>query len=196
MDGIKFDFSNLVKMERSDWMTWLDVTPDDEKSFKILGIGVTDLAIAYNPSVDSEKWIIEKTARHIHQSNEKQASVSQSIYEGDPCYEFVDKGRNKLNYKTHILDVNMKKKSGDNKYYAELTDGLITITSHMGENATIEYDLYWEGDTQTGTVDISTGTPVFTPDVQTLSAIASAARNTVTVDPTKTTSNKKSSEEF
>lgn len=195
MDGVKFDFSNLVKMERSDWMTWLDTTPNSEMTFNILGIGVTDLAIAYNPSVDSEKWIIEKTARHIHSSNEKQASVSQSIYEGDPCYEFVDAGRNKLNYKTRILDVNMKKKVDDNKFYAELTDGLITITSHMGENAVIEYDLYWEGDTQTGSVDVSSGTPVFTPDAKTLSIQASAAKNTVTIDPTKT-SKKATNEEF
>lgn len=182
---MNFDFKNLVKMERSDWMTFLDTTPNSEYTFDILGIGITDLAVAYNPSVESEKWIIEKTARHIHQSNEKQASVSQSIYDGDPCYEFVDAGRNKLNYKTHILDVNMKKTVSDGKYYAELTDGLITITSHMGEDATIEYDLYWEGDTQTGSVDISSGTPVFTPDAKTLSVKASAT-NVVTVDPTKT----------
>lgn len=199
MDGVKFDFSNLVKMERSEWFTYLDTTPDSESTYNILGIGITELSQSYNPSVESEKWIIEKTARHIHQSNEKQASVSQSIYLGDPCYEFVEAGRDKLNYKTHILDINMKKKVDGDKFYAELSDGLITITSFMSDTATIEYDLYWEGDKTVGSVDMSTGKPVFTPSTQTLAMQAEEASRIVTVDPTtntKTSTKKTTSEEF
>lgn len=156
----------MRKMNRSEFVTYLDVTPDASASYELLGVGITDLSIAYNPSVDSEKWIIEDVARHIHQSNEKQASVSQSIYVGDPCYEFVEKGLDKLNYKTHILNINRAKEISDGKYYADLSDGLISITSYMGENATIEYDLYWEGDKKTGSVTFGEdGKPVFVEDV-------------------------------
>lgn len=156
----------MRKMNRSEFVTYLDVTPDASASYELLGIGITDLSIAYNPSVDSEKWIIEDVARHIHQSNEKQASVSQSIYVGDPCYEFVEKGLDKLNYKTHILNINRAKEISDGKYYADLSDGLVSITSYMGENATIEYDLYWEGDKKTGSVTFGEdGKPVFEADV-------------------------------
>lgn len=156
----------MRKMNRSEFVTYLDVTPDASASYELLGVGITDLSIAYNPSVDSEKWIIEDVARHIHQSNEKQASVSQSIYVGDPCYEFVEKGLDKLNYKTHILNINRAKEISDGKYYADLSDGLISITSYMGENATIEYDLYWEGDKKTGSVTFGEdGKPVFSEDV-------------------------------
>lgn len=196
MDGIKFDFSNLVKMERSDWITYLDTNPSEKTpTYNVLGIGITELSVAYNPSVDSEKWIIEKTARHIHSSNEKQASVSQSIYKGDPCYEFVEKGRDTLNYKTHILDIDMSRKVDGNKFYAELSDGLITVTSFMSDTATIEYDLYWEGDKTVGSVDISSGTPVFTASAQAVALKAEENSKVVTVDPTKASS-KSNKDEF
>ena len=50
-------------------------------------------------------------------------------------------------------------------YPAKLTDGIITITSYMGENAEIEYDLYYDGDAVEGTVTIADGVPTFTPSV-------------------------------
>lgn len=156
----------MRKMRRSEFVTYLDITPEQENmTFKILGVGITDLSIAYNPNVESEKWIIEDVARHIHESNEKTASVSQSIYVDEPCYEFVEGGLDKLNYKTHILNINSAKEISDGVFKADLSDGLISITNYMGENATIEYDLYWEGDKTPGTVSFdSSGNPVFTPD--------------------------------
>lgn len=157
----------MKKMNRSEFITYLDVTPETTPTFEKLGIGITDLSIAYNPSVESEKWIIEDVARHIHESNEKQASVSQSIYIGDPCYEFVEKGLDKLNYKTHILNINRAKELSDGTFAADLSDGLISITSYMGENATIEYDLYFEGDKKVGSVSFDEdGKPVFTETVE------------------------------
>lgn len=156
----------IRKMNRSEFVTYLDTTPEaSSMNFAILGVGVTDMAISYNPSVESEKWIIEDTARHIHESNEKQSSVSQSIYVGDPCYEFVEKGLDKLNYKTHILNVNRAKELSEGEYYADLSDGLISITSYMGENATIEYDLYFEGTKKVGSVQFDeSGKPTFTEE--------------------------------
>lgn len=152
----------MEKMNRSEFVTYLDTTPNSDATYKILGIGVTDYAISYNPSVETEKWIIEDTARHIHQSNEKQSSVSQSIYKDDDCYKFVEAGLDKLNYRTNILDINMATKNSDGTYPAKLSAGIVAITSYMGENATIEYDLYYDGDAKIGTVDMSSGTPVFT----------------------------------
>lgn len=153
------------KMNRSDWLTYLDVTPTaTTMSLKVLGVGITEMAIAYNPTVDSEKWIIEDAARHIHNGNEKQASVSQTIYKNDPCYQFVKEGRDKLNYRTHIVDVDKTNELSDGVFYAELTNGIIAITSWMGENAVVEYDLYYEGDKVVGSVSFDAqGKPTFTP---------------------------------
>lgn len=158
---------NIEKLDRDQFLTFLDTTPSAENpTFAVLGIGVTDYGISYNPQVDQEKWIIEKNARNIHNSNQKQGSVSQTIYKNDPCFEFIANGRDKLNYKTHILDIDGWNGSGTGTsatYPAKLSDGLITITQFMNEDAVIEYDLYYDGDTKEGTVTFNeNGIPTFT----------------------------------
>ena len=155
-DGIK-------KIERSQFLTYLDTTPNgNSATWKILGVGVNEFAISYNPQVDTEKWIIEDNARNDHSSNQKQGSVTQKCYKGDPCFEFVANGRDKLNYKTQILDVDTWNGTGSS-YPATLSQGIVTVTSYMGENAEIEYDLYYDGDAVPGTVSIAGGVPTFTP---------------------------------
>ena len=105
------DNTSYVEMNRDEWTTYLDTTPEaQDMTLTILGVGITDFGVAYNPSVEGEKWIIERTARHNHESNEKTGSVSQSIYINDPCYKFVEAGRDKLNYRTHIVDIDMTRK--------------------------------------------------------------------------------------
>lgn len=156
---------NLQKIERSQFLTFLDTTPSaSNPTWKVLGIGITDYGISYNPQVDTEKWIIEDNARSDHSSNQKQGSVSQKCYKGDPVFEFVQAGRDKLNYKTHILDID-RYNGSNGTYPAKMSDGKIAITQFMNENAVIEYDLYYDGDEIEGTVTITDGVPVFTPTV-------------------------------
>lgn len=156
--------SNIEKIERSQFLTFIDTTPSSTATYKILGIGVTDFAISYNPQVDTEKWIIEDNARTSHNSNEKQGSVTQTAYKNDALFEFVNSCRDKLNCKTHILDVDMWNGSGSS-YPATLSDGKVVVTSYMGETGQIEYDLYYEGNATPGTVTITDGVPTFTPSV-------------------------------
>lgn len=157
----------IEKIDRDQFLTYLDVTPSgNTRDWAILGVGITDYGISYNPQIDQEKWIIEKNARNIHSSNQKQGSVSQTAYKGDKVFEFIADGRDKLNFKTHILDIDMW--NGNNGVYpAKMSDGLIGITQFMNENAVVEYDLYYDGDSIEGTVtvDSQTGKPVFTPTV-------------------------------
>lgn len=152
----------ITKMDRDEFLTFLDVTPSAlTNDFEVLGVGVTDYGISYNPQVDQEKWIIEKNARNIHKSNQKQGSVSQTIYKGDPCFDFVKEARDKTNYKTNILDVDLFDGTGST-YPATLSEGLIAITQFMNEDAVIEYDLYYNGDAKVGTVTFdSDGKPTF-----------------------------------
>ena len=156
----------ITKMDRDEFLTFLDVTPSAQTmDFEVLGIGVSDYGISYNPQVEQQKWIIEKNARNIHMSNQKQGSVAQTIYKGDPCFAFVKGARDKINYKTHILDVDMFDGSGSS-YPATLSEGLITITQFMNEDAVIEYDLYYTGHPVEGTVVFDeSGVPTFTPNI-------------------------------
>lgn len=152
----------IKKIERSQFVTFLDTTPTSTETWNLFGVGVTEYAIGYNPQVDTEKWIIENNARSDHSSNQKQSSITQKCFKGDPCFEFIAKGRDKLNYVTHILDIDVWN-GVDGTYPAKKSDGKIAITSWMGENAQIEADVYYDGDPIEGTVTFSDGTPTFTP---------------------------------
>lgn len=166
IDMSKLIPEDIEKLDRDNSLvTFLDVTPSENSmTLEVLGIGITDYGISYNPQVEQEKWIIEKNARNIHESNQKQGSVSQTAYKGDPIFDFVEKGRDVLNYKTHIVDVDIFAGEGG-IYPAKMTDGLIAITQFMNENAVVEYDLYYDGDPIEGTVTFNAGTgkAEFTP---------------------------------
>lgn len=154
--------SDIEKIKRSQFITYLDTTPSSSATWKLLGIGITEYGIAFNPVVDSEKWIIEDNARTDHSSNQKQSTVSQKCYKNDPVFEFVNAGRDQLNYKSHVLDIDAWNGTGST-YPAKMNDVIITVTNYMGENAEIEYDIYYDGDAVEGTVTIADGVPTFTP---------------------------------
>lgn len=153
----------ITKIKRSEFLTYLDTTPSTSATWKILGVGITDYAISYNPQVDTEKWIIEDNARTNHSSNQKQGSVSQTCYKNDDLFTFVQAGRDELNYKTHILDIDMWN-GNEGSYPAKMSDGIITVTSYGGEDQQIEWDLYYDGDAIEGTVTFSGGVPTFVPN--------------------------------
>ena len=91
--------ADLVKVNRSQFVTFLDTTPNaDNPTWAKLGVGITEYGIAFNPQIDTEKWIIEDNARNDHTSNQKQSSITQKIYKGDDCFAFINAGRDKLNY--------------------------------------------------------------------------------------------------
>lgn len=154
---------DIQKINRSQWLTYLDTTPNaNSPTWNVLGIGITDYSVDFNPQVDTEKWIIEDNARSDHTANEKQGSVTQKTYKGDNLFEFVAEGRDELNYKTHILDIDRWNGTGTT-YPAKMSDGKIVITSILGENSEIEYDIYYDGNAVEGTVTIADGVPTFTP---------------------------------
>lgn len=152
---------NIQKIKRSQFLTFIDTTPDgSSRTWAVLGVGVDEYAVSYNPQVDTEKWIIEDNARNDHTSNQKQGSVTQKCYKGDPEFEFIAAGRDQLNYKTKALDIDTWNGTSGS-YPAKQSDVIITITSYSGEE--IEYDIYYDGDPTEGTASIAGGTPTFTP---------------------------------
>ena len=151
--------SDIEKNKRSQYQKFLDITPNSTASWKVIGIGISEANVEYNPQVDTEKWIIEDTARSDHSSNQKQLSVTQKCYKGDPEFEFINSGRDKLNYVSHILEIDTWNGNGGS-YPAKKSDCLITVTSYSGEE--IEYTIYFNGDPTDGTATISDGVPSFT----------------------------------
>ena len=154
--------SNIEKIKRSQFIKYIDTTPSSTATWKVVGIGITEANIDYNPQVDSEKWIIEDTARNDHTGNQKQIAITQKCYKNDPEFEFVNGCRDKLNNKTHILEIDMW--NGNNgSYPAKQSDGIVAVTNYSGEE--IQYTLYFDGDAVDGTATVSDGVPSFTPSV-------------------------------
>lgn len=153
----------ISKIDRSQFLTFLNTTPSSTATWSVLGVGITEYGIDYNPQVDTEKWIIEDSARNDHTSNQKQGSVSQKCYKGDAVFEFINAGRDVLNYKTQVLDVD-RWNGSSGTYPAKQNDVIITITKYMGEGAEIEYDIYYNGDPIVGTVTFSGTEPTFEPE--------------------------------
>jgi hypothetical protein len=154
--------SGIEKIDRSQFVTYLDVTPNSTATYKILGVGITAYGIDYNPQVDTEKWIIEDNARNDHKSNQKSGSVTQKAYKGDGVFEFVVAGRDKLNYASHILDIDRWDGEG-NSFPAKYSDVIIAITKYMDEDAQVEYEIHYNGDPVEGNVTFIDGVPTFTP---------------------------------
>lgn len=155
--------TGIEKIKRSQFLTYLNTTPSLQTyKWDVLGVGITEYGISFNPQVDTEKWIIEDNARTDHSSNQKQGSVSQKCYKGDAVFEFINAGRDQLNYKTQILDIDRWNGTGTS-YPAKMNDVIITVTNYMGEDASIEYDIYYDGDATEGTVTFTGSTPTFTP---------------------------------
>ena len=153
--------TNIEKIKNSQYLRYIDTTPTAQSpTWTVVGIGVTELATEYNAQVDTEQWIIEDSARNDHTGNQKSSSVTQKCYKNDPEFEFVNAGRDKLNYKTHILEIDMWDKDSNNKYSAKMSDGLITVSSYSGGE--IEYDLMFDGDPEEGKATVADGVPTFT----------------------------------
>ena len=155
--------SDIEKIKRSQFLTFLDITPNaNAETWAPLGVGVDEYEVSFNPQVDTEKWIIEDNARNDHTSNQKQGSVTQKCYKGDRAFEYIAAGRDKLNYKTHVLDIDTWNGS-NGSYPAKKSDAIITVTSYSGEQ--IEYDIYYDGDPTEGACTIADGVPTFAPSV-------------------------------
>ena len=153
--------SNIEKIKRSRYQKFLDITPNSTASWKVIGIGVSEASVDFGAQVDTEKWIIEDNARNDHTSNQKQLSVTQKCYKNDPEFEYINLGRDKLNYTSHILEIDTWNGNGSN-YPSKKSDCLITINSYSGEE--IEYTIYFNGDPTEGMSTISDGVPTFTPN--------------------------------
>lgn len=157
-----FDTSNMKKILESQFVRFIDTTPTATNPTWALVAAVEEdnAAIEYNPNIERIKYIVDDAARTDHTSNDKQMSVPYQAYKGDPCFEFVNEGRDKLNYVTHLLEVDLWNETSGS-YSAKMSDATIGITSYNGK--TIEFDVYADGDPTNGTVTITDNTPTFTP---------------------------------
>lgn len=157
---MKFDTSDYTKISEDQFVRFIDTTPSAQAPTWVLVAAVEEggAGIDYNPNIDRLKLIVNQNATSNHTSNDKQMNVTYLAYKGDPCFAFVNAGRDKLNYKTRLLEVDLWDETNDS-YSAKMSDATIAVTSYHGD--TIEFDLYSDGDPDDGVVTISNSVPTF-----------------------------------
>lgn len=160
---MRFDTNNMEKILESDFLRFIDTTPNAQTPTWVLVAAVEEgeAGIDYNIDTERTKLIVNKGSISNQNGMDKQMSVPYLAYKNDPCYEFVNAGRDKLNYKTRVLEVDMWDEN-DNKYTAKMSNATIGITSYHGD--TIEFDVFFDGDPTEGKVTMAGNTPTFTPN--------------------------------
>lgn len=159
---MKFDTNAYTKITEDQFVRFIDTTPTATNPTWALVSAVEEggAGIDYNPNIDRLKLIVNKNASTNHTSNDKQMSTTYLAYKEDPCFTFVNAGRDKLNYKTRFLEVDLWDETSGS-YSAKMSNATIGITSYHGD--TIEFDVYIDGDGEEGTVTVTNQTPTFTP---------------------------------
>jgi hypothetical protein len=159
---MKFDTNNYTKITEDQFVRFIDTTPTATTPTWVLVAAVEEggAGIDYNPNIDRLKLIVNQNATTNHTSNDKQMSVTYLAYKGDDCFEYVNGGRDKLNYKTRLLEVDLWDETSGS-YSAKMSNATIGITSYHGD--TIEFNVYADGDPTDGTVTVANNTPTFTP---------------------------------
>lgn len=157
---MRFDTNNMEKILESDFLRFIDTTPSAQNPTWVLIAAVEEgnASIEYNKNSDRTKLIVNKGATTNQTSMDKQMSVPYLAYKNDPCFEFVNAGRDELNYKTRILEVDFWDEAND-KYTAKMSNGTIDVTSYHGD--TIEFNLFFDGDPTDGKVTMTGNTPTF-----------------------------------
>lgn len=149
-------------VKRTQIATFLDTTPDGEATLSLLGLGITDYGQDYNPSVTTEKYIIDDNATNTLDSYSISASATQTCYKGDAVFDFVNNIRRKAlvgqDVRTNIYDVDKYNYTGEGNnrnFEATKYDCTIAINSYAkGERPSIEYTIYYNGTPTIGTVQI------------------------------------------
>lgn len=160
---INYTPADIEEIISKQFVRFIDTTPSaTNPTWAVVGVGVEDdnANISYNPEVDRVKWIIDKNARTNHRSNDKQMGVTQSSYKNDPCFEFVEAGRDAIGYKTRVLEIDTWNEVSTGNYASKMSNATIAVTEYSGNQ--INWDLYFDGDPVEGTSTISNGVPTFT----------------------------------
>lgn len=153
-----------IKVNREQFATYLNTTPTATTTWSLLGVGITSYGIAFNPQINTEKWIINSNATSDLVSNQKQGDVSQKIYDGDPCFEYIYSLMDKVGseVETEVLDIDIWNEVTTDNFKAKKSSCIIAINNYMAEEAVIEYSIYYNGDAEEGTVTFTEGVPTFT----------------------------------
>ena len=152
--------------KRSAFLLFINTKPDSSAgNYALVGDGVTELSIAYNPQTSTEQYIHQDTANTELTGYQPNAPVSAQVVKGDPAFEFINNMRKKLpigsDAHTDIVMVDVYETSSSGSFPASKQPVSIQIDSYGGAAAdplSIGYTINWRGQGTQGLFDPDTGT--------------------------------------
>lgn len=153
-----------MQAKRKDFAHYVDThLSGDTEEFTIEGIGVESLALDYNSEIDTFKSILDDVANNTFKSYSITSSIqNKRIEKTDPMWAYLNYLRKHcIAGETEFLEIDMTTENSGS-YDALLYKVLITISSFLGDDATISYSIAVNGTPKIGTATITDGVPTFT----------------------------------
>lgn len=153
----------MAKIPRSDILTYIDDTPDSE-NYVLLGVGVINGTINYNPNVLTETYIHQDTANISVESYAPTMPVEITMDDTDEACVYLDGLRVARavlgDAETTIVNVWNYESGGPTAAPAEQQAVSIQVDSFGGDGGQavkLSVTINYQGDPVAGTFNISTG---------------------------------------
>lgn len=151
--------------KRSAFKMFTNTTPGAEETYNIIGPGVTELSVSYNPQTSTEQYIHEDAATTELTGYQPNAPVTGHAVNGDPVFDFINKMRQDLpigsDAHTDVVLVDVFGKKTGGTYSATKQPVSIQIDSYGGaasDPLSIGYTINWRGSGVQGTFNPETKT--------------------------------------
>lgn len=153
------------KIKRSLLATFLNTGTTEEPTWSLIGDGVTEQTISYNPQTTDETYINQDSGETDVESYKPTISNNMTAIKGDDVFEFIDEmriARKVLGDATsEILIVYLYKEEKSGAYPAERNKVGIQIDDFGGaggESAKLNFTVNLQGDATQGTFNPETKT--------------------------------------
>ena len=153
-----------TKVKRSKLAIFLDTSGGEETAeWALIGNGVTEQTIAYNPTTSDEVYIHQDSGTVDVESYKPNIPTPMTAIKGDPVFDYVDGLRKTraigADARTKICIVYLYETGTTGAYPAEQNDCSIQIDDFGGaggESATINFTINLIGDAVVGTFNPTT----------------------------------------
>ena len=157
--------TTITNVKRSLMRHFLNIGTAETPNWALIGNGVSELTVSYNPQTEDHAYIHEDTPTTDLDSYKPSFPVSMVAKKGGPVFDYVDEKRIARavgeNAKTEVLTVYLYKDASTGAYPAEKSNCTVQIDDFGGEGAktaTINYTVSMNGDPVQGTFNPQTKT--------------------------------------
>lgn len=143
--------------KRSAFLMFLNTTPSAEATYALVGDGVTELSVSYNPQTTTEQYIHQDTANTDITGYQPNAPVTAQAVKEDPAFKYINEMRKKLPVMseayTDVVLVDVFEERKANGYPCIKQPVSIQIDSYGGaasDPLSIGYTINWRGSGESG----------------------------------------------